>query len=105
MLNVVRYVKQNFLLVSGAALLAGTCWFAFAVTYALFRDTTGPTIMAARAAYVPTESRSLSQEQAEADKDGYIFWFRQRTSLQPTPIEQAQIDHSVNRIDWSEPNQ
>lgn len=101
MFKIIGNVKQKFLLLSGLALLSGICWIAFALGYALFRDTTESMTMAARATPTITP-RPVSPEQLAVARDGYLFWFRQRTSSQAMLIEQAQVDQS--RMSWSKPN-
>ncbi len=93
MLNLLNFVRERFVLVAGLSLLAGTCWIVFTLTYALFRDTTETVTMSARAAPA-TATRRLSPEQLEFAKDGYLFWFRQRTSPPSTLVEHAQVDQS-----------
>lgn len=92
MLNLLNFVRHKFLLVAGVSFLAGTSWIALTLTYALFRDTTETMIMAARAAPA-SPTRRLSLEELEFARDGYLFWFRQRTSP-PSRVEHAQVDQS-----------
>lgn len=93
MINLLTFVKQRFMLVAGVCLLAGTGWIAVTLTYALFRDTTETMTMEARAAPAPG-NRRLSARQMEFARDGYLFWFRQRTSPPSTIVEHARIDQS-----------
>lgn len=88
MFNLFQFLQSNFLKVSFVTLLVGTLWVTFAVTYALFRDTTNPTTMAAKASIVTVQATATKP--SENSTDGYQFWFRQRTSKPFTvPVEQA----------------
>jgi hypothetical protein len=84
--DLIDYVRQNFILVSVAALLAGTGWVLFALTFALFRDTIEPSGFAAHA----STHRTVYHRAAQAREMGEYYWFRQR-KLEPyaTPVEHA----------------
>lgn len=88
MINLFQFLQSNFLKVSCITLLVGSLWVTFAVTYALFRDTTVPPAMAAKASTVTIQTAVTKPSDNAAD--GYQFWFRQRTSKPFTvPVEQA----------------
>lgn len=86
--NLFQFLQSNFLKLSCTALFVGALWIGFAVSYALFRDTTDPAATMAKASAMTVDAAAAKLSRNAAD--GHQYWFRQRTTKPFTvPVEQA----------------